>query len=431
LLNESTIHIPGSKYIANRVIVLASLTEGKSIIHNVPDNQDINILIQALENIGIRIAVQNSHNKSRELVIWGMYSKESNIGKKRKIDVGESGTLLRFTVGLACLLDGVTTITAGLRNQKRPIKPLIAALQTLGARIQFNSTYPLCIHKGLTGGRVVIEGGTSSQFISSLLIVTPYSLKDSEIVVQKPVVSSHYINLTIREMQRFGVNVKSEDTEKTIVFRVKSGQKYLPVNTSLPKDWSSANYLLAESVILKKTIKIRNINTDTNLGESKFVHFLQQMGCTVAIKPDSISILHEQDIQLAGIEVDMKDSPDSVLTLVAVAVFARGQTVINNISHLIHKESDRINQAAAELKKIGVMITTTEDSITILGKQPLIQGVTETHNDHRLAMCLGLIKLVNKDMKIKNADCVVKSFPSFWENINQFNMTGVEWLEIH
>ena len=429
--DESSVYIPGSKYIANRVIVLAILTEGKSIIRNVPDNQDINILIQALDAIGVCTELQNCKNKSRDLIIWGIYSKRGSIASNRTIDVGESGTLLRFTVGLACLLDGITTITAGLRNQERPIEPLISALQTLGAGIQSKPNYPLVVKKGLVGGRVVITGGISSQFISSLLIVAPYSLEDSEIIVNKPVVSSHYIDLTIREMKLFGVNISREERENAIVFRVKSGQKYLPVNTDLPKDWSSANYLLAESVILRKPIRIQNINTDTNFGESKFADFLEQMGCKVIVRSDCISVLHESDIQLTGIEVDMKDSPDSVLTLVAVAVFAEGQTIISNISHLIHKESDRINQAAVELRKIGVVIKTTEDSISILGQQPLFYGVTETHNDHRLAMCLGLIKLVNKDMKIKNEDCVAKSFPSFWDNIKRFNEAGVEWLEIH
>lgn len=431
-MKEKKIHIPGSKYVVNRVLLISALTDGKSSISNVPGNQDIELLLKSLRSMGICFSeVDGRDGKERRLEVWGIDSSRGNLKKTREIDVGESGTLLRFLVGYACLLGGETTITAGIRNRERPIEPLIQSLEDLGAEITVamgKSLYPIRIKKGLAGGRTVVSGDISSQFISSLLIVSPYAENDVEIKVLKPIVSSDYIDLTIREMERFGVTAKRICNEKDDLFRIQAGQRYSARNINIPKDWSSTNYLLAASVVLNKEIKIYQIDTGSNSGESEFVFILQRMGCKIDIESDSVSI-HNSEI-LNGVEVDMKDSPDSVLTLVAVALFARGTTTVKNISHLMHKESDRIKQVEKELKKIGAHIKTTKDSITIVGQNQLHTATTESHNDHRLAMCLGLIKLRNRNMKIVNEECVKKSFPEFWECMRKIDEGGEECLEI-
>ncbi|MCK5841872.1 MAG: 3-phosphoshikimate 1-carboxyvinyltransferase [Candidatus Sabulitectum sp.] len=430
-MKDQIIHIPGSKYIANRVLLISALAGGKSVISNVPDNEDIRLLSWALGSMGISFNEFNGADMAKRLEVHGIDSSCSSLKKNRKIDVGESGTLLRFLVGLVCLLHGQTEITAGSRNKKRPIKPLIKALGDLGASIEQlpgEEIYPLKIDKGLTGGSTVLAGDVSSQFISSLLIVSPYAENDVEIKVMKPIVSSGYIDMTIREMERFGVAARRVIGEKYDLFRIQAGQRYLPVNMSIPKDWSSANYLLAASVILGREIRIDEIDVRSNPGESEFVSILERMGCRVSVEPRSISILNSEILN--GIEVDMKDSPDSVLTLIAVALFARGTTVIKNIGHLIHKESDRIKQVEKELKKIGADIKTTEDSITIVGRNPLHKATVESHNDHRLAMCLGLINMRNRAMTIVNMECVRKSFPEFWECMKKIDEGGEECLEI-
>ena len=427
-MKDKKIHIPGSKYAANRILLISALTGGMSSICNVPDNQDIRILEEALTGIGI--SIRKDSVKGR-LEITGIFSSDSNLKKLKQIDVGESGTLLRFALGFACLLDGKTSITAAERNRERPIEPLIEALGDLGAEISVTcgeSIYPINIKKGLSGGTTVVSGQVSSQFISSLLIVSPYSLADVEIKVLKPIVSSSYIDLTILEMERSGVTAERITGDEFDLFRVKSGQRYQPRQVNIPKDWSSTNSILAASVLLNREVRINQIDVLTNPGESEFVLILQRMGCRVSIDPGCISV--KRSGILKGVEVDMKDSPDSVLTLIPIALFAEGTTVINNIGHLIYKESDRIKQAEKELLKIGVDIRTTRDSIVIIGGKQLHPATTECHNDHRLAMCLGLIQLKNRDMKIVNRKCVQKSFPQFWEYIKLIDKGGERCLEI-
>ncbi len=427
-MTDREIKIPGSKYAANRILVIAALANGTSSIFNVPNNQDIRFLEKALRDIGISLE-ECPASGTRE--VTGILSSTYGLKTRKSIDVGESGTLLRFALGFACLLDGETTITAARRNRERPIEPLIKALRDLGADVCVaaeENIYPIKVKRGLKGGKTVVSGKVSSQFISSLLIVAPYSDDDVEIKVVKPIVSSGYIDLTIREMERFGVRAERQSNTEFDTFHIKAGQRYQPREVAIPKDWSSTNSLLAASVLLGRRIRINHIDMMSNPGESEFVFMLERMGCEVSISTNSIS-LQESRI-LKGIEVDMKDSHDSVLTLVAIALFAEGITVIKNISHLIYKESDRIKQAEKELKKIGADIETTGNSIVITGRKQLHAATAECHNDHRLAMCLGLIMLKNRGMKIVNRECVQKSFPEFWNYIDLIDEVEGKWLEI-
>lgn len=422
-------HIPGSKYIANRVLLMSALTNGVSRITNVPRNTDMTLLLRFLESIGSVHDISESDSGVYE--INGIYSRACNPGRERLINAGESGTLLRFALGVSTLLPGKTGIVAGVRNSERPLKPLLKSLRDLGASIEPVTEFypfPLMVRKGLTGGNTVINGGISSQFISSILIAAPYAKTDVEIIAMKPVVSSYYIDLTIREMELFGVTALRYRNEEFDVFTVKAGQRYNPRNMAVPGDWSSVNYLLAASVILNRGIKISGMNVESNPGESEFLEILGRLGCRISIEPGSVSF--QKSELISGIEVDMKDSPDSVLALIAIALFARGTTVIKNIGHLIYKESNRIKHVEEELKKIGADIETTEDSIIVKGRKELHAATAETRNDHRLAMCLGLIQLKNRDMKIIGRECVEKSFPEFWDYLRKIDEGGEKCLVI-
>ena len=419
-------HIPGSKYIANRVLLMAAMTNGVSRITNVPCNHDMALLLRFLESIGSVSRTDSEHYEIR-----GIYSRGCDPGRERLMNAGESGTLLRFALGMACILPGKTVIAAGTRNMERPVQPLIEALRDLGARIDPASkpnNFPLMVREGLTGGMTVIGGEISSQFISSILIAAPYAKTDVKIEVQKPIVSSYYIDLTMREMMKFGVDSERIRGPQSDLFFVKAGQRYNPRDMTIPGDWSSVNYLIAASVILNREIRICGMNVESNPGESEYLSILSRMGCRIHVESRSVSILRSE--MISGIEVDMKDSPDSVLTLIPIALFACGTTVIKNISHLIYKESNRIQHVEKELRKIGADIRTTADSIVVQGQKQLYGATAETHNDHRLAMCLGLIQLMNRTMKIEKRECVQKSFPEFWDYLRKIDEGGKKCLEI-
>ncbi|MBT4539941.1 3-phosphoshikimate 1-carboxyvinyltransferase [Candidatus Woesearchaeota archaeon] len=441
---DAEINIPGSKYVANRVLMIAALADGTSILKNVPDNDDINKAIIALKQFGVSIKREGS---SLEIIGTG-----GNIETiETEIHVGESGTLLRFITGIASLAEGKIKITGSKRIQERPIAPLINTLEQLGVNIErLNQVNKDCCpivvggenlngnngnSNNLKSNKVVIDASLSSQFLSSLLLIAPSiankSKNDVEIITTGEVVSKSYVDLTISLMETFGVKIERDDYNK---FIIKTNQKFNAMGFTIPSDWSSANYFLAAAAIVPGKIKINHLDLDSVHGEAKFVDVLEKMGCEIEKGKDFI-VLDGKDFialkgpnKLVGVEVDMSSMPDSVQTLVAVAAFANGNTIIKNISNISLKESDRINDTIKELNKLGVIAKSNHDEIMISkgllnGREGHISIIIDPHNDHRMAMSFALIGLKISGIKINNPGCVNKSFPGFWKKLEEI---GVE-----
>ncbi len=406
----SEITVPGSKYIANRVLLLAALANGISKIKDVPDNDDINATIEALKKFNVNI-----NKKNNEIIVNG--SNGNLAAPNEKINVRNSGTLMRLITGFASLADGKTAITGSERIKQRPIKDLLSSLNDLGIKCSSknNGFPPVEVNGGtLNGGTTRIKGNVSSQFISSLLIVSPYAKSDVEIIVENELVSKNYVDMTIDLLGKFGVNVKRDSYKK---FRVKAGQKYSAKSYAIPADWSSANYFLAAAAIVPGIIKVNALDLSQK-GEAEFADILKKMGCKVNRGKNSIEAIGNKNLN--AVEVDMSAMPDSVQTLAAVAAFAKGTTRIKNIGNLKYKESDRINDTASELKKIGIKATAKDDELIIEGGNPSSAAI-DPHNDHRMAMSFALIGL-RTGIKIKNPECVAKSFPDFWEKLKEIGV---------
>jgi len=407
---DSEITVPGSKYIANRVLLLAALANGISKISNVPENDDINATIEALRTFGVKI-----NKKNDELIINGTNGKIR--APDKEINVCNSGTLMRLITGFASLAGGKTTITGSERIKQRPIKELLTSLNDLGIKCSSknNGFPPVEVNGGtLDGGKTGIKGNVSSQFISSLLIISTYAKNDVEIIVEDGLVSKNYVDMTINLMRIFGVNVIRDNYKK---FKVKSKQGYNTKNYTIPADWSSANYFLAAAAVVPGKIKANGLDLSQK-GEAEFVDMLKKMGCKVNRNKSSIEVIGNK--KLNAVEADMSTMPDSVQTLAAVAVFAKGATRIKNIGNLKYKESDRINDTASELKKIGIKAVAKDDELIIEGGNPSSAAI-DPHNDHRMAMSFALIGL-KTGIKIKNPECVAKSFPNFWEKLNEIGV---------
>lgn len=408
---DAIVSIPASKYVANRVLVLAALADGTSHIRNVPENNDINQAIKALSQLGVQIKKQDN-----KLIITGTNGKLKTPDKE--INVGQSGTLMRFATALASLVPGKVNITGSKRIKQRPIKPLLKSLNQLGVQTasENNGFLPISITGGsLQGGKTTIKGNISSQFISALLLIAPLARQDVEIKVTKGLVSKKYVDLTINILEKFGISVWHKNHR---VFKIKCKQKIQPVRLTIPSDWSSASYFLAAAALIPGKVKIKNLNMNCVQGESKFPELLEKIGCSVNLGKDWVKVIGNNP--LSGIEIDMSTMPDVVQTLAAIAVFANTKTTIKNIANLRLKECDRIKDTAAELRKLGITVKTTQDSITISpGK--IKPAIVDPHNDHRLAMSLALIGLKQK-VTILNPDCTNKSFPSFWTKLKQLGV---------
>jgi len=415
---DADIFIPGSKYIANRLLIICALANGTSVLRNVPDNEDINNSIEALQQFGIKIKKNGD-----EITVQGTNGKLNSA--KNEINVGDSGTLLRFITAFSAIAKGNTKITGSKRIQERPISELLQSLDDLGIKSSSkNGNAPLTINgSNLDGGKTKIKGNISSQYISALLLISPFAKKGVEINIESKIVSSEYIDLTVNLMNDFGVKVERKNNS----FKIKSGQKYNPREYPIPTDWASANYFLAAAAIVPGTVKINNLDFKSKQPESGFFRVLEKMGCKVVINNNSIKITGPTKIK--SIDVDMSSMPDSVQTLAAVSLFADGKTRIRNIGNLKFKESDRINDTANELRKLGADIETKNDGLIIKNSKSnskFKSAIIDSHNDHRMAMSFAIAGLRIPGIKIKNPNSVKKSFPKFFDKINDIGIQTKE-----
>lgn len=411
---DSVINVPGNKYIANRVLIIAALGNGISIIKNIPNNNDINKVIENLIKLGVNI-----ERTGNDLKIQGT---NGNLKEPNDIlDIGESGTLLRFLIGVCSLVNGKVHITGSKRIQERPVSQLLKGLHDLGINSKsLNNNYPPILIDGgtLKGGTTKIKGNISSQFISSLLLIAPYAKEDVKIIVEDNLVSEKYIDLTIDMMQKFGVNVIKNKNS----FLVKANQKYTNHDYTISGDWSSASYFFGAAAILPGSIRINDLDLYSKQGESKFSDLLVKMGCMSRRNSKWLQVIGMANLK--NIEIDMSTMPDVVQTLAIIAAFSKGVAKITNIAHLKLKESNRIKDTTTELRKIGIKVEDTNDSMIIYGGSPK-KAIINSHNDHRMAMSFAIAGL-KTGMIIQNPDCVNKSFPGFWDKLREL---GVEIVE--
>ena len=255
-----------------------------------------------------------------------------------------------------------------------------------------------------------MEGNQSSQFLSSLLLSGPYADNDIKIEIIGDLVSQPYVDMTLDVMRAFGVEVFRDGYRG---FKVNAGNGYRPHQFSIEADVTNASYFWAAAGVTGGKVITENIAPFcTRQGDIRFLDILEEMGCQVKKEADRVTVCGGT---LSGIEADMSAMPDLVPTLAAVALFTDGKTVIRNVPHLRHKESDRLRTVRLEWERIGGRIEELSDGLIIHGEKPLSGAVVDPHEDHRLAMSLAVIGLRSPGIKIKNEGCVRKSFPQFWD----------------
>jgi 3-phosphoshikimate 1-carboxyvinyltransferase len=406
---DGRVNIPGSKSVTHRALIAAALAEGESILKDCLICEDTLFTLKALEDLGILISLENPN-----IIVSGKGGRFLPIPKKREIYMGNSGTSYRLLLTTAALAQGEILLSGSPRMQERPIGSLVKALNQLGVDascIEQKDLPPVLIRaKGISGGRVEIEGTQSSQYVSSLLLSAPYADKDVEIRVTGNLVSKPYVDITLDVMKTFGISVVRDGY---VYFKVPSGQRYQACRFQTDGDVSSASYFWAAAAVTGGTMITKNIHPHTTRqGDLGLLNILERMGCYVERRHDSVLV---QGGVLSGIDVDMGAMPDMVPTLAAIAPFANGKTGIRNIAHLRHKESDRLHAIASEWNKLGSRIEEMDDGIIIPGGERLSGTTVDPHNDHRLAMSLAVIGLRVQGISVKNETCVTKSFPQFWD----------------
>ncbi len=392
-----SISIPGSKSIANRALVLAHLSRNKTKFKNLPNCTDVTLMQKALKSLN-----------------------------KAKINTGDAGTTTRFITALATLQNRKITIDGTTHMRKRPIRPLITALNGLGAKVTSKTGCPpLTIHpKVPTGGQISLPGNISSQYLSALLMIAPTLEKETIINIEQKLCSTPYIDLTLEIMKDFGIKVTNKNYKQ---FKIKP-QKITPQKTlSIEPDASSASYIGAFAAFHPKThVLLKGLNKNSIQGDISFLKHLKKMGCLITQKPTGTLIQGPKKLKSLG-KIDMNETPDLVMTFAILAIFTEGKTTIKNIENLRIKETDRLKALKTELTKIGIKVKTTKNSITIIGDPNLTPKKTtiETYNDHRIAMSFAIANTRLHTLIITNPTCVQKSYTQFWDDLAELNKTSL------
>jgi 3-phosphoshikimate 1-carboxyvinyltransferase len=406
---DAAVVIPGSKSVTHRALITAGLAQGESLLKEFLTCEDTLYTANALRELGVQISIEGAN-----ATVSGLGGEFSDAPAKKEIYVGNSGTSYRLLLSIVALARGEYTLTGTPRMHTRPVGDLVKALNSLGVEascIERDDFPPVSVNaKGIPGGSVKIPGGQSSQFVSSLLLAGPYAGSDVEIEVTGRLVSRPYVDVTLDVMKSFGIPVSRDGYR---CFRIKAGQRYYPSLFKIDGDVSSASYFWGAAAVTGGTVVTENIHPhNTRQGDIALLDIMEKMGCRIERETDRV-IVHGG--ALSGIDVDMGSVPDMVPTLAAIALFAEGKTTIRNVPHLRHKESDRLGDTALELRRLGSRIEERDDGLVIHGGGDLSGATTDPHDDHRLAMSLAIVGLRVPGIKIKDENCVEKSFPRFWE----------------
>lgn len=401
--------VPGSKSITNRALLIAALANGVSHISNALFSDDTQVMAGALKALGISL------ESDRDACAFTVAGTGGHIPADRAdLFVGNSGTAARFLTAYLGLGYGTYALDGVPRMRERPIQDLLDGLRPLGVDVHCRNEDGcppvLVVASGIKGGRTAMPGDRSSQYFTALLLVAPYAEHDVEIRVLGDLVSKPYIHLTIHTMQAFGVDVLN-DAYNT--FRVRSGQRYRAQRYQVEPDASNASYFFAAAALTGGRIKVCGLTAASAQGDVGFVDVLEKMGCRVVKTPDGIQVHGPR--QLAGIDIDLNAMPDVVQTLCALAPFASSPVTVRNVANMRIKETDRIAALAAELRKLGVQVTARDDGLTVYPAACIRPAHLDTYDDHRMAMSLSLIGLVAPGIVIRNPECVVKTFPTYFQ----------------
>jgi 3-phosphoshikimate 1-carboxyvinyltransferase len=409
---DATVRPPGSKSITNRALVCAALAEGQSTLTGALDSEDTQVMIAALQKLGVSIQVDDEGRTLRVEGCNGWIPEP-----QAELFVANSGTTMRFLTALVALGHGEYRLDGVPRMRERPIGDLVAALDQLGATLQCegaNDCPPVVVRAdGLVGGRASIRGDISSQFLSGLLMAAPYAHRDVQLAVDGTLVSIPYVEMTLRVMEAFGAATSAAPDYSVIA--VSSVHRYLGREYAIEPDASAASYFFAAAAITGGRITVEGLSRESLQGDVLFCDCLEQMGAKVEHGPDSITVTGGP---LKGVDVDMNAISDTVQTLAVAALFAEGPTRIRNVAHIRHKETDRIGATATELRKLGAKVTEFDDGL-LIEPGPLRGAEIDTYHDHRMAMSFALAGLRAAKVVIRDPGCTGKTYPEFFRDLER------------
>jgi 3-phosphoshikimate 1-carboxyvinyltransferase len=434
---SGTVVLPGSKSISNRVLLLAALSQGTTLVHDLLDSDDTQVMLTALAQLGCKI-LKSGSSVGSTVEITGLG--DSKGLSSAKLYMGNAGTAMRpLTAALALLASGATEfeLSGVPRMHERPIGDLVDGLRQLGCQIDYlgQDGYPPLKIKAATSFQlneaIKVRGDVSSQFLTALLLALPLvATQDIVIEVQGELISKPYIEITLNLLARFGIKIQRDGWQK---FTIPAGSRYQsPGNIHVEADASSASYFIALGAINTpaidqfdtennafRGIRIEGVGADSIQGDIRFVEAAQTMGAIVNSGPNHLEISRGA-WPLKAVDLDCNHIPDAAMTLAVMALYADGTTTLRNIASWRVKETDRIVAMATELRKLGATVVEGNDFISITPPTTIADWKTaaiHTYDDHRVAMCFSLAAFNPAGLPIRILDpkCVAKTFPDYFE----------------
>lgn len=406
---HGTMQVPPSKSMAHRMLICAALADGVSKINNLDYSVDIKATASAMQQLGAQFVLEEN-----SATITGTGANFSV--PTTEVDCKESGSTFRLILPIFAMLGEPVSFVGSPRLLERPHK--IYADIFAEQNLPFTHTNKSLTFAGpLQSGCYKIDGNVSSQFISGLLFALPLLAEDSTLEIVAPFESRSYVELTRQAQDIFGVQShwKGENT-----LFIPGSQRYIAADATVEGDWSQAIVPIALGSLLGN-ISASGLNPNSTQGDRAMLEILQKSHTTYSWQQDTLTFLPTPQLPAAVSEIDMANCPDLGPVLSAFAAFCKGKTTLVNAGRLRIKESDRIAAMEQELAKLGVTVSSTEDTFSILGPAKINDNQTvSAHNDHRIAMALAVTALVaGKTITITDAQSVSKSWPNFFKDLQK------------
>jgi 3-phosphoshikimate 1-carboxyvinyltransferase len=412
---SGVIRCPPSKSYSHRAIAIGSLTDGNSVIRNALLARDTLATLAACRSLGANIKHENGN-----LYIEGKTRLQT---PENVINVENSGTTLRLVTAMSSLVrKGFTVITGDESLRKRPMQPILDALIQLGVKsysTKMNGCAPLIIKGGgIRGGIALVDGRTSSQFVSALLISCIYA--DSKVIIKinGGQVSKPYIESTLATMEAFGVTIDHDHHYSG--YHIEN-MKYTPTEFEVPADFSTAAFILSAGILAGDGLTVQGLNFKMPQGDSRIIDILRSMGGKINVDKEKGEVVVSSCDALEGGQFDLTDTPDLLPVVSVLALKARSQVRISGIAHARLKESDRVANISSELAKLGAVIKQQNDEILVTPPKILKNARLESFNDHRLFMAFTIASMLTEKSTVTGAEYVDVSYPTFIEDMRKLH----------
>ncbi len=404
---SGVVSAPSSKSFMQRFVACAVLSATETVIKNAAFSGDSRVALNFATALGAAVKI---HGKT--VVICPGSHRISPL-----LNAGESGLALRMFTPIAAQQPFSVTITAEGTLRYRPVGMMESPLRRLGVFVESKGGFPpIRIHGPLHGGKLSLDGGITSQFLTGLLMVLPICGEGSELKVSN-LKSRPYVEMTLSVLRSFGICWDVTDGDE-MVFRCEGRQKFCCPSLAVPGDWSGAAALLAAGAV-SGSVTVTGLPMDNLQADRLILDILEEVGATVSVSNGSITVTQKE---LNGFSVDVTHCPDLVPVLVAISVHCRGRSRITGTSRLRFKESDRARTLQREYAKLGAEIEVAADEIRIRGGG-LRGGSVSASGDHRIAMSLAIAALsAESPVEIEGVECVDKSYPDFFDEISKLGV---------